>query len=94
LRISGLRLPQSTRTIWQILDEAGLIEREEPSARSPLPPREVMEEVQVDFKEVTTALPDPTSPSGKQHHLLEACHFVDAGSSRLLSAQIREDFHA
>jgi transposase InsO family protein len=46
------------------------------------------------ISEVTTALPDPTSPLGKQHHWIEVCNFVDAGSSRLLSAQVREDFHA
>ena len=30
LRQSGLRLPTSTRTIWQILDQVGLIERVAP----------------------------------------------------------------
>ncbi len=94
LRLCGLRLPRSTRTIWSILDAAGLIERAEPRKRSPLPMVESLEEVQVDFKEVSSAVPDPTSPSEKRHHLIEVCNFLDAGSSRLLSAQPHEDFHA
>lgn len=94
LRLRGLRLPRSTRTIWQILDQIGLIERAEPRKRSPLPQQELLEEVQVDFKDVGSALPDPSAPSGKRQHLIEVCNFVDAGSSRLLSAQVHEDFHA
>jgi hypothetical protein len=39
-------------------------------------------------------LPDPTAPSGKRQHLIETCNFVDAGSSRLLLAQVYDDFHA
>jgi hypothetical protein len=50
----------------------------------PCPWPELLQEVQMDCKDVTTALPDPTSPLGKQHHLIEVCHFRDAGSSRLL----------
>jgi hypothetical protein len=93
LRLRSLRLPRSTRTLWQILDQAGLIERAEESKHAPLPLQDPMQEVQMDFKEVSTALPDPTSPLSKQHHLIEVCHFIDAGSSRLLSAQAHEDFH-
>jgi len=94
LRIRGLRLPRSTRTVWQILDQAGLIERAEPVKRSPLPLQGLLQEVQMDFKDVITASADPTAPSGKRQHLIEVCNFVDAGSSRLLSAQVHEDFHA
>jgi len=84
LRLRGLRLPRSTRTVWQILDQAGLIERDEERKRAPLPLQEPMQEVQMDFKEVSMASLDPTSPLSKQHHLIEVCNFVDAGSSRLL----------
>ncbi|SRR5581483_3259705 len=94
LRQSGLRLPKSTRTVWQILDQAGLIERAEPRKRSPLPLQDPLQEVQVDFKDVTTATLDPTAPSAKREHLIEVCNFVDAGSSRLLCAVAHEDFHA
>ncbi len=94
LRLRGLRLPRSTRTVWQILDQAGLIERDEPRRRSPLPQQDLLEEVQVDFKDAGIITPDPTALSGKRQHLVEACNFVDAGSSRLLSAQVHEDFHA
>lgn len=94
LRLRRLRVPTSTRSIWQILDQAGLIERETPRPHTPLPLQEPMQEVQVDFKDVTTASLDPTAPSEKRQHLIETCNFIDAGSSRLLSAQVREDFHA
>jgi hypothetical protein len=93
-RLRGLRLPRSTRTIWHILDAAGLIERSEPRKRCPLPLQDVLEEVQVDFKDIGSVRPDPSTPSGKRQHLIEVCHFVDAGSSRVLSAQVHEDFHA
>lgn len=43
LRLRGLRLPRSTRTVWQILDQAGLIERDEPRRRSPLPQQDLQD---------------------------------------------------
>jgi len=86
LRLRGLRLPRSTRTIWQILDQTGLIERDEERKRAPLPQKEPLQEVQVDFKEVSTAAPDPTSPLSKQHHLLETCN---AGGCGLFSPPFR-----
>jgi transposase InsO family protein len=94
LRLSGLRLPRSTRTVWKILDTAGLIERAEPRKRSPFPLVGLLEEVQVDFKDISSVPPDPTTSAGKRQHCIEVCNFVDAGSSRLLSAQVHEDFHA
>ena len=86
-------LPPPAR-VFQILDRAGLIARAEPVKRVPLPVQGLLQEVQMDFKDVTTVSPDPTAPSEKKQHLVEVCHFVDAGSSRLLSAQVHEDFHA
>ncbi|HLZ59747.1 MAG TPA: helix-turn-helix domain-containing protein [Ktedonosporobacter sp.] len=70
LRLRGLRLPRSTRTVWQILDTVGLIERAQPRNHSPLPPKDLLEEVQVDFKDVGSALPDPSNPDGKRSHLI------------------------
>jgi hypothetical protein len=74
LRMRGLRLPRSTRTVWQILDQAGLIERDEPGRRSPLPQQDLLQEVQVDFKDTGTVSADPTAPSGKHQHLIEVCN--------------------
>src|SRR5690242_17455376 len=54
LRERGLRLPTSTRTIWQLLDQLGLIERAAPRHRKPLDLQEPLQEVQVDFKDLTT----------------------------------------
>jgi hypothetical protein len=48
-----------------------------------LPQQDLLEEVQVDFKDAGTVSSDPTAPSGKRQHLVEVCNFVDAGSSRL-----------
>jgi hypothetical protein len=36
----------------------------------------------------------PADPAGKQQHVVEVFHFVDAGTSILLSAQVSADFHA
>jgi hypothetical protein len=51
LPLRGLRLPHSTRTVWQILDQAGLIERDELKRRSPLPQQDLLQEVQVDLQQ-------------------------------------------
>jgi transposase InsO family protein len=91
LQVQGLRVPRSARTIWKILRQEGLI-LDPPAARHrPLPPREPLEEVQIDFKDVTTV---PADPDGKRQHVVETCNFVDAGTSILLEAQVRDDFHA
>jgi transposase InsO family protein len=42
-------------------------------------------------KDVTTIPPDP---QGKQQHVVETCNFVDAGTSILLEARVRDDFRA
>lgn len=57
----------------------------------PLEPREPLEEVQAYFKTITTI---PAEPGGKQVNGVECCNFVDAGTSILLSAQVRDDFRA
>jgi transposase InsO family protein len=91
LQAQGLRLPRSARTIWKILRKLGLI-LDPPGARhQPLPPREPLEEVQIDFKDITTV---PADPDGKQQHGVETCNFIDAGTSILLEAQLRDDFRA
>jgi transposase InsO family protein len=86
-------LPRSTRTIWKILHRLGLIAERGDVKKQPLPPREPLEEVQMDFKDAST-VPSSESPQGKKQHVIEVCNFVDAGTSTLLSAQASEDFHA
>jgi transposase len=36
----------------------------------------------------------PADPDGKRQHVVETCNFVDAGTSILLEAQVRDDFRA
>jgi hypothetical protein len=94
LRASGKRLPRSTRTIWLILDAAGLIERDSLRRRSVHEPPEPLEEVPMDFKDVSTVPTDLHDADAKRAHVIETCNFVDAGTSLLLDAQVHEDFHA
>jgi hypothetical protein len=58
-----------------------------PSSRTGEP----LEEIQIDFKDVSSV---PADPEGKQQHVVEVCNFVDAGTSLLLKAQPHPDFHA
>ena len=91
LQAQGLPLPRSPRTIWKILRKEGLILDPSEAHHKPLARREPLEEVQMDFKDVTTV---PPAPDGKQQHMVETCNFVDAGTSILLQAQVRDDFRA
>jgi hypothetical protein len=36
----------------------------------------------------------PADPDGKQQHVVGTCNFIDAGTSILLEAQVRDDFRA
>src|SRR5215469_8022245 len=69
----GLPLPKSTRTIWKILHNNGLIESTSKRKKRPLAPREPLEEVQMDFKDVST-VPSSESPQGKKQHVVEVCN--------------------
>jgi hypothetical protein len=91
LQAQGLQVPRSARTMWKILRTEGLILASPAARHQPLPPREPLEEVQMDFKDVTTV---PADPDGKRQHVVETCNFVDAGTSILLEAQVRDDFRA
>jgi hypothetical protein len=91
LQAQGLQVPRSARTIWKILRTEGLILASPAARHKPLPPREPLEEVQMDFKDVTTV---PADPDSKRQHVVETCNFVDAGTSILLEAQVRDDFRA
>jgi integrase-like protein len=52
----------------------------------------VLEEIQMDFKDVTSVSPEQSS-QGKRQHVIEVCNFIDAGTSLALWAQARDDFH-
>ena len=93
LQAQGCRLPRSTSTIWKLLTQLGLLAADPPIKHRQEPLHEPLEEVQVDFKDVSSVRPDP-SGEGKQQHVVEVCNFVDAGTSILLSAQVHENFHA
>ena len=88
LQAQGLRLPRSTRTIWQILRQYGRIanrHRDHVAVPRPAP----MTVWQLDFKDVSTV---PADPEGKQKHVVEVLDTVDMGTSLLLGAQVRPDF--
>ncbi len=68
LAAGGVRLPRSTRTVWQILRQYGRIavpgERQHRPVDRPAP----MTSWQFDFKDVSTV---PADPDGKQQHVVE-----------------------
>jgi transposase InsO family protein len=84
-------LPRSTRTIWKILRRNDRIAQTGRRKRKPLERPQPLEEVQMDFKDVSSV---PADPVGKQQHVIEVFTFVDAGTSILLDAQVQPDFHA
>jgi hypothetical protein len=87
----GLRLPRSTRTIWQILTQHGRIahcrRREHVPVERPGP----LESWQLDLKDASSVPPDP---DGKQQHVVETFDLVDTGTSIALTIQPREDYTA
>ncbi|EFH88043.1 integrase core domain-containing protein [Ktedonobacter racemifer] len=86
-------LPRSTRTVWKMLHKHGCILEHLTPKKQPLESRAPLEEIQMDFKDVST-VPSSESQEGKRQHIVEVCNFIDAGTSVLLCAQAREDFHA
>jgi hypothetical protein len=91
LRAQGLRLPRSTRTIWQILRDYGRIALPRRRAHQPVPRPAPMAVWQLDFKDVSSV---PADPDGKRQHVVEVLDTVDSGTSILLDAQVRPDFTA
>jgi transposase InsO family protein len=92
LQAAGVRLPRSSRTVWKLLRKNGCILLKPQKKRRPTEPREPLEEIQMDFKDVSSVSPEHSSQS-KRQHVIEVCNFVDAGTSVALFAQAREDFH-
>ena len=91
LQALGLRLPRSTRTVWQILRQHGRIATPTERRHTPLERPEPLTSWQLDFKDVSTV---PPEPDGKQQHVVEVLNTVDTGTSILVNAQVREDFTA
>jgi hypothetical protein len=92
MQAAPVLLPRSSRTIWKILHATGCLvtHSKEPPEHNEL--REPLEEIQIDFKDIGSISPEPSS-QGKRQHVIEVCNFVDAGTSIALWAQAREDFH-
>src|SRR5260370_13681851 len=84
-------LPRSTRTILKILRQNDRIVQKKPRKRHPIERPQPLQEVQIDFKSVSSV---PADPACKQQHVVQYFHFVDAGTSILLNAQVIADFHA
>ncbi len=91
LRALQLRLPRSTRTIWQILRQHGRIALPSERRHQPVERPAPMAAWQLDFKDVSSV---PADPLGKQQHVVEVLNTVDMGTSLLVNAQVREDFTA
>jgi hypothetical protein len=91
LQAQGLRLPRSSRTIWQILRAAGRIPSRAQRSHHPVERPAPMSSWQLDFKDVSTV---PADPEGKQQHVVEVLDIVDVGTSILVDAQVRSDFTA
>lgn len=83
------RLPRSTRTIWRILREHGRIAAPAQRQRKHLERPAPLTVWQLDFKDASTV---PADPEGKQQHVVEVLDTVDAGTSLVLNAQVRDDF--
>jgi transposase InsO family protein len=91
IQAAAIPLPRSTRTVWKILRRLGYVLEAPERKRKPLELREPLEEVQMDFKDATTV---PADPDSKHAHAVDILHFLDAGTSILLSAQPGADYHA
>jgi transposase InsO family protein len=92
---SHLRLPTSTRTIYQILQRHQRIAHRSPrSPQSDLPRAAPLQCWQIDFKDVSTVVDDPQEPTGKKQHVAEAFNIIDEGTSILLWSRVRTDFTA
>ena len=91
LQAAGLRVPHSTRTVWQILRHHGRIATPGERRHAPVERPAPMTAWQLDFKDVSTV---PSDGDGKQQHVVEVLNTVDVGTSILVNAQPREDFTA
>ena len=66
-------LPRSSRTIWKILHTTGCLLARSKEPPHPNDPREPLEEIQMDFKDVGSVSPEQSS-QGKRQHVVEVCN--------------------
>lgn len=87
-------LPRSSRTIYRYLKVHDRIapcpKRHQDPQESALP----LQSWQLDFKDVSSAVADPTDPMPKKQHQVECCNIIDTGTSVLLQAVVQSDFTA
>lgn len=91
LAASGVYIPKSTSTIWQILDQHQRIYRQKRPRPQPEEPSAPMADWQIDFKSISTV---PAGEGGKQQHVVETLNIIDKGSAILVDAVSRPDFRA
>jgi hypothetical protein len=91
LQEQGLRLPRSTSTIYRLLKQYGRLGTTRRVQHEPWSLPAPGTRWQIDFKDASTVA---IEPSGKQQHVVEVLDVVDIGSSQLLEAEVRADFHA
>lgn len=84
-------LPTSTRTIWQVLREAGRIACPRPRDHQPVDRPEPDVVWAMDYKDISSVEADSSS-LGKKQHQVESLNLVDEGTSRWIDAQVRDDF--
>ncbi|KPL80017.1 integrase core domain-containing protein [Herpetosiphon geysericola] len=88
--LASEHLPSSPVTVWKILRQHQRI------YQRPIPPRKPsccpapMQEIEIDFTDVTTIPPDPT---GKRRHAVEAFAWIDAGTAIPFAVVVDGDFH-
>ena len=91
LLAQGLRLPRSTRTIWQILTEHGRIGHRPLRIHVPMERPDPLVSWQLDLKDADSVPPDP---DGKHQHVVETFDIVDVGTSIALRVEPGEDYTA
>lgn len=91
LQQTEVRLPRSTRTIWQVLVDYQRIPKRLKPTHEPLPLVSPMQHWQFDFKDATTVQDDATD---KRAHQVEILNVVDAGTSLVVDHHVRSDFNA
>ncbi len=90
-QLEGERLPRSSRTVYRILQQAGCIVHRQPQVHEPQERPAPLSQWQLDFKDATTV---PPEVGGKRQHGVEVLDVIDEGTSVLVDAQVRADFHA
>jgi hypothetical protein len=88
---TGIKIPRSTRTIWNILNEHHRISQPRLALHEPEERPEPGVEWGLDFHDVSTV---PSDPEGKQQHVVEILNLVDHGSSAVVTSEPASDYNA